>query len=146
MAGMFTRLNGYVYDGTHIAAEVLENGQFVEIGEDGVEKIAAAGDAVMRVEEHTEFYGRPALRLEVISEGTKEIYMVENVVDPAEGESFDSAEYQIKAGEYVRMKRPLAGEQILITVSDEQLSALAVGSTVSPANGGGLAKNESETD
>lgn len=139
MAGMFTRLNGYVYDGTHVAAEILKNGQFVEITETGVKKIAAAGDAEMRVAEHTEFYGEPAVVLEVITEGTKEIYMTENVIDEIEDGDYDYADYEIPAAAYVRMKRPLAGEQLVLTVAEAELSTLAVGAVVTPAVGGGIA-------
>lgn len=139
MAGMFTRLNGYVYDGTHVAAEALQNGQFVEIGENGVAKIAAAGDAEMRVAEQTEFYGEPAVVLEVISEGTKEIYMVENVIDENEDGDYNYATYQIAAGDFVRMKRPLAGEQLVMTVAESALSTLVAGAIVTPAAGGSVA-------
>lgn len=36
MAGYMTKLQGYVYDGAHVAAEKLQNGVFAEITADGV--------------------------------------------------------------------------------------------------------------
>lgn len=36
MAGYMTKLQGYVYDGAHTAAEKLQNGVLAEITADGV--------------------------------------------------------------------------------------------------------------
>lgn len=36
MAGYYTRLQGYVYNGDHLAAEPLPNGVFAELGGTGV--------------------------------------------------------------------------------------------------------------
>lgn len=62
MAGYVTKLMGHVYDGGHAGAEALTNGVFVEITTDGVKKVTAAKDTLMRVEEKTELWGLPALR------------------------------------------------------------------------------------
>lgn len=60
MAGYMKKLNGHVYDGANIAAEALENGVFTEITADGVKKITATKDTVLRVVEKTTLWGMEA--------------------------------------------------------------------------------------
>ena len=57
MAGYMRKLNGHVYDGANVAAEALENGVFAEITADGVKKVTAAKDTVLRVAEKTLLWG-----------------------------------------------------------------------------------------
>lgn len=103
--------------------------------------ITAAGDMELRVEEKTTLWGLPALVLNVVIAGDKEQYFVENDLGDIEnGLSWDGATYTCKVGDYVRMHRPLIGEQLIMTVSAETYAALAVGDTVKPAVGGSVAK------
>lgn len=142
MFGYFTKLNGYVYDGAHIAAEDLHNGDFVEITENGVEKIAEAGDAVLRVAPDgklSNYWGHPALTLDVVSDGTKEYFMVEGEWDINDGAEYNTAEYVTKRGKFVRMRRPVIGDQILRDVSDELFAAAAEGALYTPAADGTIA-------
>lgn len=62
MAGYVTKLMGHVYHGENTSAEALTNGVFAEITADGVKKITAAKDTILRIEEKTELWGNPALR------------------------------------------------------------------------------------
>lgn len=62
MAGYVTKLMGHVYDGANLSGEKLTNGVFAEITADGVKKVTAAKDTLMRVEEKTELWGNPAVR------------------------------------------------------------------------------------
>ena len=78
MAGYVTKLMGHVYDGANLSGEALTNGVFVEITSGGVKKTTAVKDTLMRVEEKTELWGNPALRLNVTGVGTDEVYFVEN--------------------------------------------------------------------
>ena len=78
MAGYVTKLMGHVYDGANLSGEALINGVFAEIASGGVKKTTAARDTLLRVEEKTELWGSPALRLNVTGAGTDEVYFVEN--------------------------------------------------------------------
>ena len=81
MAGYVTKLVGHVYDGANLSGEALINGVFAEITATGVKKTTAAKDTLMRVEEKTELWGLPALRLNVTGVGNDEVYFVENEWD-----------------------------------------------------------------
>lgn len=61
MAGFMKKLQGHVYDGSHVAATKLANGVFVEITSTGVKALAAAGDMVLRIAEKTTLWQMPAL-------------------------------------------------------------------------------------
>lgn len=137
MFGYFTKLNGYVYDGAHIAAEELHNGDFVEITEDGVKKIASC-DAKLRVAPNgklSNYWGHPALTLDVVGLGTKEFFMVENEWDINDANAYNTAEFKVEAGKYVRMRRPVIGDQILVSVTEEVFAAAEEGALVSVSNG-----------
>lgn len=136
MAGYFTKLQGYVYDGMQLAAEPLPNGVFAEITAGGVAKVTAAKDTKLRVAEKTTMYGLPAVTLDVLSVGADPVYFVENELPNHNGEEWDEAMYELPAGDQVRMKRPLPGEQVTMTVEDTLYAALTVGDTVAPAAGG----------
>ena len=140
MAGYVTKLMGHVYDGANLSGEALTNGVFAEITADGVKKVTAAKDTVLRVEEKTELWGNPALRLNVTGVGTDEVYFVENEWEVDENAEWNEADYTLDAGKYVRMKRLLPGEQVLMSVENSLYTALTVGDAVQPAAGGTVAK------
>ena len=142
MAGYMTRLNGYVYDGHHVAAEALTNGLFVELNaNDKVAKIAAAKTGLkMIVAEKTSIFGLPALRLNVIANGDGGVYFVENEWDINDNGVYDESAYTLPAGGYVKMHMPVVNDQLLVSVTDEIFAAAAVGDTVNPAAGGSVAK------
>lgn len=136
MAGYFRKLVGHVYDGAHVSDVALTNGLFVTINEAG--KIALSGadaETTFRCVEKTDLWGLKALVLDVLTVGG-EVYMVENDIDVNDNEEYDEALYSVKAGEFIKMKRPLPGEQIILSVSDELYAAAAVnGKFAVSANG-----------
>lgn len=141
MAGYFRKLVGRVYDGAHVANADLQNGTFVGLNASGKVIALAANDTntVLRCVEKTYLWGKKALVLDVISVGA-EAYMVEGDFEVSEIGAYDEAEHVVKAGELVKMKRPLEGEQIIITVSDEIYTAAAVNTKYTLASGGSIAK------
>lgn len=145
MAGYVTKLMGHVYDGANLSGEALINGVFAEIASGGVKKTTAARDTLLRVEEKTELWGSPALRLNVTGAGTDEVYFMENEWEVDENAEWNEADYTLPAGKYVRMKRLLPGEQVIMTVGSELYATLAVGDTVQPAAGGTVAKYTAPT-
>lgn len=140
MAGYVTKLMGHVYDGANVSAEALTNGVFVEITNDGVKRTSAAKDTVLRIEEKTELWGNPALRLNVVSASVNEVYFVENEWEVDENAEWNEADYTLPTGKYVRMKRLLPGEQVLMTVDSTLHGALSVGDLVQPVADGTVAK------
>ena len=140
MAGYVTKLMGHVYDGENLSAEALTNGVFAEITTDGVKKVTAAKDTKLRVDEKTELWGQPAVVLNVTSVGSDDIYFVENEWEIDENAEWNEANYTLPTGKYVRMKRLLPGEQVIMTVDSTLYAALAVGDAVQPAAGGTIAK------
>ena len=140
MAGYVTKLVGHVYDGANLSGETLVNGVFAEITANGVKKVTAAKDTLMRVEEKTELWGLPALVLNVTGVGTDEVYFVENEWDINDSEEYDETAYTLPSGKYVRMKRLVPGEQVIMSVDGTLCAALSVGDTVKPASGGTVAK------
>ena len=145
MAGYVTKLVGYVYDGDNKAGEALTNGIFAEITADGVKKITATKDVLLRLQEKTELWGKPALVLNVTVTGEDEVYFVENEFDVNDNEEYNEADYTIAKDAFVRMKRLIAGEQVIMTVGSTLYAALAVGDIVNPANGGTVAKYVAES-
>ncbi len=144
MAGYMRKLNGYVYNGANQAYAALANGIFAEIGANGVVAITAAGDMELRVVEKTTLWGLPAQVLDVVIAGDKEHYFVENDLGEMENDpTWDGATYTCKVGDYVRMHRPLIGEQLIMTVDSTVYAAVSVGDTVKPAVGGSVAKKSS---
>ena len=137
MAGYFRKLVGRVYDGSHVAAADLTNGTFVGLDTDGkVVALAAADNAtVLRCVEKTELWGLNALVLDVVDVGA-EAYMVENDFPVEENGEYDETVFTVKAGELVKMKRPLHGEQIVISVSNDIYSAANVNGLFTLAKGG----------
>lgn len=140
MAGYFRKLVGRVYDGSHEAAADLTNGTFVGLNADGKVVALAAADTktVLRCVEKTELWGLKALVLDVVDVGA-EAYMVENDFPVEENGEYDETVFTVKAGELVKMKRPLHGEQIVISVEDDIYSAANVNGLFTLANGGKIA-------
>lgn len=140
MAGYMRKLQGHVYDGSNLAAEDLENGVFAEITTDGVKKTTAAKDTKLRVVEKTTLWGMNAIVADVVSVGEDEVFFVENEWDLSELCEYDTAKYTLKTGRFVKMHRPLPGEQMIFTVADDLHNTLNVGDTVQPAADGTVAK------
>ena len=141
MAGYFTKHDGYVYLGSKKAGEVLANGLFVSITSTGVKKITAAGAGEYRIEEKTTLWGLPAVRLICTKEETSEIYVTENELeDYVDNGDFNSAEYTIPVGHYVKMRRPVINDELNITIDSTLWGTLAEGDTVTAASGGSIAK------
>lgn len=140
MAGYMTKLQGYVYEGTYKAAEALTNGVFVEITADGVKKIAAKGDAVLRVDAKEMLFGKKALRLSVVHAGTADTFFTENEWDHAMCCEWNLADYEIAIGDYVKMHRLVSGDQLIVSVADAVYSSVNVGDTVNPNAGGSVVK------
>ena len=81
-----------------------------------------------KVVEKTTVYGLPALRMDVVgvpADGT-EAYFVENVFDPL-CYNYDESNYSIAAGEYLRMRMPELGDQLLISVTSTLYAATSLG-------------------
>lgn len=145
MAGYMKKLNGYVYDGEHVANAAMPNGIFVEIDASTgkVKPITSAGDTEYRVDAKTTLWMKPAVVLNVIVEGDKEHYFLENEFDLAAVPDYDSADYECKAGQYCRMHRPVINDQLIMSVDSTLYASLSVGDTVLPASGGSIAKKSS---
>lgn len=139
MAGYFRKLVGRVYDGAHVAAADITNGTFASLNNEGkVVALAAADTAtVLRCVEKTSLWSKNALVLDVVSVGA-EAYLVENDFPVSELGEYDETTFTVKAGEFVKMKRPLQGEQIVITVADDIYSAAAVNNMYTLAAGGSI--------
>lgn len=140
MAGYVTKLMGHVYDGANQSGEALSNGVFVEVTADGVKKVESAKDTLLRVEEKTDLWGNPAITLNVTGVGTDEVYFVENEWDVDVSADWNEADYTLPSGAYVRMKRLLPGEQVIMTVDSALYTALTIGDAVQPASGGTIEK------
>ena len=133
MAGYFTKLNGYVYNGECkvAASKTVANGSFVEPASTAgtVQPTAAAVTGFkFKVVEKTSVYGLPALRMDVVgvpADGT-EVYFVENVFDPL-CYNYDESNYTLSAGDPVRMHMPELGDQLLISVTSTLFAATSVG-------------------
>ena len=142
MAGYMTKVVGSdgIYDGSYKAGEALTNGIFVNVAADGtVKKLTAAGDIEMKVREKTTLWGLPAVVLDVVVEGSGLTYFVEQV-EPGTRDEYDDTNNVIKIGEFVRMHKPLLGEQLVMTVTSTVLATLTEGDIAKPASGGTIAK------
>ena len=67
------------------------------------------------------------------------MFFVENEWDINDNENYDTAKYACKVGDYVKMHRPLVGEQLIMTVDSDVYAALTVGGKASPAANGTVA-------
>lgn len=141
MAGYFRRAEAWNYDGSNKAYEELTNGLFVYIdGSNGVKKLAAAGSAEFRVLEKTTLWGLPAVVLVCTDPGSAEIYFTENEFELYGDGDFDQTAYSIPAGHYVKMRRPVINDELVMSVTSEVLATLAVGDTVKPTTNGTIVK------
>ena len=84
-------------------------------------------------------WGLDAVRLDVVSVGTDEVYFVEGEFEIDDTTAYDTSEYTIKTGKPVKMKRLLPGEQVIMSVGSTLYSALDDGYLVQPAAGGTIA-------
>ena len=139
MAGYVTKHVARVYDGVHTAGEALTNGVFAEITATGVKKITATKDMILRVEEKGYLWGLPCVYLTVVNPGTTEIFFVENEWEIDDTEDYDEAAYAVATDDYVKMKRLLAGEQVVMSVASALYATLTVDGPVNPADGGTIA-------
>lgn len=114
---------------------------FVDIDSNNkVAKTTAAKDIEFRVVEKTTLWTMPAVVLDVIKEGTDEVYFVENEWENYEtAEDYNTAEYTVPADHLVKMHRPLVGEQLIMTVDESLYATLTEGAKVKPAAGGTIA-------
>ena len=141
MAGYFRRAEAWNYDGVNKAGEELPNGVFVSITGTGVKKLTAAGSAEFRVKEKTSLWGLPAIVMICTNVGTAEHYFVENEFENyGDKGDYNDAEYSVPTGHYVKMRRPNINDELIMSVDSTTYAALAVGDTVKPASGGGVAK------
>lgn len=142
MAGYVTKAVGAdaIYEGGYAAAEALQNGLFVSLNTDRkVAKLASAGDIAMVVKAKEYLWGAPAIRVDVLAQGSGGVYFVEKTFTDA-GDEFDDANVVTKIGELVRMHMPLTGEELLFTVGETLYGTLAVGDAIVPAANGTVAK------
>lgn len=140
MAGYCMIGNGR-YDGVHKAAVALKNGMFAQLnGEGGVIATSAAKDTKMQVEAKTTLWGMPALEVRVLSVGEDEVFFVANEWDVDDNTGYDEADYTVKIGDFVKMKRPEIGDKFIFTVENSLYSTLTALDTVQPAADGTIAK------
>ena len=143
MAGYMTKLQGYVYDGSHQAAAALANGVFVQINASN--KVAAPANAVtstkFRVEEKTTLFGLPAVRLTVTAMGaTDAMCITENEWDVNDGAAYDLSTYTVPQDALCRIHPLLPGEQCIVSVTSSVANTLAVGDTANVAANGTIVK------
>lgn len=69
-----------------------------------------------------------------------EVYFVENEWEVDENAEWNEADYTLPSGKYVRMKRLLPGEQVIMSVASDLFASLAQGDSVQPSAGGTVAK------
>lgn len=142
MAGYFRRAEAWNYDGSNKAYQELTNGLFVYIdGSNGVKPVASAGSARFRVLEKTTLWGLPAVVLLCTDPGSAEIYLTENEFEDYGDKDFDQTTYSIPAGHYVKMRRPVLNDELIVSVTSEVLATLAVGDTVKPTTNGTIVKH-----
>lgn len=143
MAGYFSKLMGGVYEGSYVASTDLTNGLFVTITSNKVAKASAADATVeLKMKEKTNIGDLTAVRFEVVKAGS-EMYMTENRFVRDENTAYDDVNYVIKAGELVRMKRLVPGDELVISVTSAIASAYAEGDVYNVAADGLIAKKSS---
>lgn len=140
MAGYMTKLNGYVYDGSHLSGEKLANGIFAEIVDGVVKALAEGKGPTMRITEKTALWGLPAIRLRVINEGADEVYFVENEWDYDDSGDYDERNFMLPVGKLVKMRQPARNDEMIMSLEQGVYDALVVGDLVKPAAGGTVAK------
>ena len=140
MAGYF-RTGNHIYNGRHLMGADIERGTFVTIDEDGLIQVADADETlVMRVEEKTELWGREAVALEVVACGDNAVYLLANDSEIDNTCVFDERYYVVKKDTFGSIKRPLIGEELVITVESDLYNTLVEGDLVTVADNGTIAK------
>ncbi len=146
MAGFMKRQDGHVYDGHHIAAEALENGVFVKI--DNTNKVAklVAGDAtdaakvVMRLENKYLMWGLYFLEMNVLTSTAENVWFTENEWAVDDTLEYNEPAYTLPAGKLVKMRQPVKGDMVYMSVEKTLYDALNVGDKLKPTTGGTVAK------
>lgn len=140
MAGYF-RTGNHIYNGRHLMGADIERGTFVNIDADGLIQVADADETlVMRVEEKTELWGREAVALEVVACGDNAVYLLANDSEIDNTCVFDERYYVVKKDTFGSIKRPLIGEELVITVESDLYNTLVEGDLVTVADNGTIAK------
>lgn len=135
MAGFIKKPVGHIFEGRYKAAEALPNGVFAEIGADGVAKLTAADTTMkLRVIDKITLWKLKALVLAVTVAGTS--YFVENEWEINDNEEYDEPSYSLPIGKYVRMKLPLIGEVLVMSVTDAVYNGAQINDVLWPAVGG----------
>jgi hypothetical protein len=141
MAGYVNKFVGRVYEGTYKAGEELTNGIFANIANGVVVAITGTKTQKLAVEAKTTLWGKKAFILRVVDEGTDETYFVENEFDfNSSAADYNLADYSVAAGKYVRMKRLLEGEQIIMSVADAIYAGAQLEDVLWPVSGGSLVR------
>lgn len=130
MAGYMTKLQGYVYEGELVngAAGAVENGVLMVLGT-GANKgklvmPAADTDSKFILKEIDTIYdGIPAYRF-IVNKLAANYYFVENGFEINDSEAYDKRTYATPAGELLRAKPLVVGEEF---VTDKITGTLAAG-------------------
>ena len=127
MAGYMSKLASYLYDGEHVAATALVNGNFVYVDSNNkAALIAEETDVKLRVKALEGPYDMTGLRLVVAEQGDDEVFLVENL---PEGEAeYDETTYGPAAGEYARIHRLIAGEELLVSLAS--IAGISLGDVI----------------
>lgn len=139
MAGYFSKLMGDVYEGSYVATADIKNGVFAVISSGKVAASAADSNVELRMKEKTNIGELNAIRFEVVKAGS-EVFMTENLFTRDENLAYDDTDYTVKAGELVRMKRLVPGDELVISVTSEIFAAFAAGDVYNIAANGLIVK------
>lgn len=146
MAGFMKRQDGHVYDGHHVAAETLENGVFVKINNNNkVAKLEAADNTdaakcVMRMENKYYQWGLYFLAMNVLVNNAENLWFTENDWQIDDTLEYDETMYAVAAGKYVKMRQPVKGDMVYMSVDKTLYDTVAAGDKMKPVAGGTVAK------
>ena len=147
MAGYMTKLQGYVYEGTHPAGEALTNGLLATLVKNGTTSVmevkktsSTLANVIFRVDEKTTLWGNPAVVLTVVAIDGNEVCLVENEWDINDGDAYNTAAYEIASGDLARIHRLLPGDQFITNVTSAVAATLAVGDQANPTSAGTIVK------
>lgn len=142
MAGYMKRLNGYVYDGHHVAGEELTSGLFVTLNANNkvVKTTAAVTDLKLDVVDKKEQWGKYFIAANVIDNAATNVYFTELEWNVDDDLPYDETEYSVKVGQYVKMRVPAHNDQCFFSVNKTLYDALTIHDIVTPAAGGTVAK------
>ena len=139
MAGYFSKLMGGVYEGSYAASADIKNGVFTVLTSGKVAASGADTNVELRMKEKTNIGELNAVRFEIVKASSK-VYMTENLFTRDENLAYDDTDYTIKAGELVRMKRLVPGDELVISVTSEIFAAFAVNDVYNVAANGLIVK------